>query len=346
MVKWLKEIKVSDQCSDNHYHFKDNRVLPVNVTPEQAEAEGWWFKPDYIINELNINSAISSPGHGEVLYLDECGPTYEIKGYAYGGGGRKIIRVEVTLDGGKSWHLVEDGNVTHPPGTPTAAGKYWGWCMWTITVPTADLLKATNVACRAWDAAMNTQPKELTWNVMGMLNNPWFTVVKHFDYAEDGPVLTFEHPTLDAREDDAAAGARHLHLLLRAAAHDQERHRQARGPGPRPVARPLLLDRSSPNHMMDIAAQNPLKISPALFPPSKDASFIAVAAPTASSPAGTPSTRTIRTPPPRAYDNLQTIRLLNPKPRSPPTTPRSPRSRRPARRRSTSPFLRYPAAAR
>ena len=33
--------------------------------------------------------------------------------------------------------------------------------------------------------------------------------------------------------------------------------------------------------MMDIAAQNPLKISPALFPPSKDASFIAVAAPTA-----------------------------------------------------------------
>ena len=97
----------------------------------------------------------------------------------------------------------------------------------------------------------------------------------------------------DAREDDAAAGARHLHLLLRAAAHDQERHRQARGPGPRPVARPLLLDRSSPNHMMDIAAQNPLKITPALFPPSKDASFIAVAAPTASSLAGTPSTRTI-----------------------------------------------------
>ena len=47
---------------------------------------------------------------------------------------------------------------------------------------------------------MNTQPKELTWNVMGMLNNPWFTVVKHFDYAEDGPVLTFEHPTLAGQQ--------------------------------------------------------------------------------------------------------------------------------------------------
>ena len=43
---------------------------------------------------------------------------------------------------------------------------------------------------------MNTQPKELTWNVMGMLNNPWFTVVKHFECAEGGARLTFEHPTL------------------------------------------------------------------------------------------------------------------------------------------------------
>jgi len=196
MVKWLKEIKVSDACSDNHYHFKDNRVLPVNVTPEQAEAEGWWFKPDYIINELNINSAISSPGHGEVLKLKDMKETYDVKGYAYGGGGRKIIRVEVTLDGGRSWHLVKDGNVTHPPNTPTPAGKYWGWCFWTITVPTADLLKATNVACRAWDAAMNTQPKELTWNVMGMLNSPWFTVAKHFGQTSEGPRLEFEHPTL------------------------------------------------------------------------------------------------------------------------------------------------------
>ncbi|KAH8061406.1 hypothetical protein JL722_4023 [Aureococcus anophagefferens] len=195
MVKWLKEIKISPEQSDNHYHFKDNRVLPVNVTPEQAEAEGWWFKPDYIINELNINSAMFHPGHGEVLDLATAGPTYDVEGYAYGGGGRKIIRVEVTLDGGASWFLVKDGDVTHPPNTPNKAGKYWGWCFWKITVPTADLLKAPNVACRAWDAAMNTQPSNLTWNVMGMLNNPWFTVVKHFDAGPAGtPVLATGAP--------------------------------------------------------------------------------------------------------------------------------------------------------
>ena len=31
---------------------------------------------------------------------------------------------------------------------------------------------------------------------MGMLNNPWFTVVKHFECAEGGARLAFEHPTL------------------------------------------------------------------------------------------------------------------------------------------------------
>lgn len=108
----------------------------------------------------------------------------------------QVIRVEVTLDGGVSWRLVEDSALVHPPGTPTSAGKYWGWCHWTIRVPVADLLKAPNVACRAWDAAMNTQPRDLTWNVMGMLNNPWFTVAKHFGHGEQGPTLSFEHPTL------------------------------------------------------------------------------------------------------------------------------------------------------
>eukprot|EP00964_Phaeocystis_antarctica_P132196 scaffold96234_cov57-Phaeocystis_antarctica.AAC.4 len=40
----------------------DNRVLPEFVDAERATAEGWWYKPDYIINELNINSAIANPG--------------------------------------------------------------------------------------------------------------------------------------------------------------------------------------------------------------------------------------------------------------------------------------------
>ena len=45
---------------------------------------GWWFKPDYIINELNIQSTITSPAHEEVVPLD-AGSTYMVSGYAYTG---------------------------------------------------------------------------------------------------------------------------------------------------------------------------------------------------------------------------------------------------------------------
>jgi hypothetical protein len=69
------------------------------VDAELAVKEGWWKDPDYILNELNINSTISSPAHDERVYLDQNRP-YKMKGYAYSGGGRKITRVEVSFDGG------------------------------------------------------------------------------------------------------------------------------------------------------------------------------------------------------------------------------------------------------
>ena len=70
MIKWIKEIVVSPESSKNHYHFMDNQVLPPGVTPESAEKDGWWFKGDYVINQLNTNSAIWAPAHVEVWAIN------------------------------------------------------------------------------------------------------------------------------------------------------------------------------------------------------------------------------------------------------------------------------------
>lgn len=40
MVKWLQEISVAPEESQNFYHFHDNRVLPPGVDQEKAKAEG------------------------------------------------------------------------------------------------------------------------------------------------------------------------------------------------------------------------------------------------------------------------------------------------------------------
>jgi hypothetical protein len=174
-------------------------MLPVGVTPESATAEGWWYKPDYIINELNINSAMSTPAHDEVLQVtaDAMSDSYTVTGYAYTGGGKKIIRAEISLDGGVTW---EGGVVSHPE-TPTEYGRYWCHALWSFDVSVSRLAAATELCCRAWDAHMNTQPNHLTWNVMGMLNNPVFRVKIHRTYTRGSiSALTFEHPTMPGKQ--------------------------------------------------------------------------------------------------------------------------------------------------
>eukprot|EP00894_Picocystis_sp_ML_P002703 jgi/Pico_ML_1/53220/g3800.t1 len=192
MVKWLKHIEVSSQESQNYYHFFDNRVLPSHVDAEKANSEGWWYKPDYIINDLNINSVIAHPAHEEMVKLDDPGRTYVMKGYAYSGGGRKVIRVEISFDDGKSWHL---SKLNHPEN-PNTYGKHWCWCFWELEVHVSKFLECQEVCVRAWDESMNTQPKDITWNVMGMLNNAYFRVKIHPSALEGKFALRFEHPTV------------------------------------------------------------------------------------------------------------------------------------------------------
>jgi hypothetical protein len=44
---------------------------------------GWWYRPEFIINELNINAVITSPAHDESVPLTP--EPYTVRGYAYTG---------------------------------------------------------------------------------------------------------------------------------------------------------------------------------------------------------------------------------------------------------------------
>jgi hypothetical protein len=68
--------------------------------------------------------------------------------------------VEVTLDGGETWQVCD---LDHPE-RPTKYGKYWCWCSWSVDVEVLDLMGAKEIAVRAWDEALNTQPEKLIWN--------------------------------------------------------------------------------------------------------------------------------------------------------------------------------------
>eukprot|EP00182_Erythrolobus_australicus_P000417 CAMPEP_0185833810 /NCGR_PEP_ID=MMETSP1353-20130828/3516_1 /TAXON_ID=1077150 /ORGANISM="Erythrolobus australicus, Strain CCMP3124" /LENGTH=888 /DNA_ID=CAMNT_0028532139 /DNA_START=67 /DNA_END=2733 /DNA_ORIENTATION=+ len=202
MVKWLKEINVTEEPSDNYYHFFDNRIMPPHVDAELAKKEGWWYKPEYLFNELNIQSAMANPNHDERLDLRSMTPDaeYTIRGYAYSGGGRKVTRVEVSFDGGKTWELTEVDRPEERFSHTTKYGRYYCWVFWSLKIKSLRLLETAmgpgEVMCRAWDESNNTQPANLTWNLMGMGNNPHFRVKIRPESGPNGAQLRFEHPTV------------------------------------------------------------------------------------------------------------------------------------------------------
>lgn len=219
-VKWLKRIVVTEGPSESWYHVYDNRVLPTTVSPEaSADLPDTWRDERYAIYELNVNSVIARPAHDERVWLPSRGrgeeeqdaSYHKFEGYAYAGGGRRVTRVEVTLDRGRSWRLAdvrypEDEYRTAPEGETLFGGQLdvsWRetcfcWCFWALDVAVVDLMDEArctgDVMVRAMDEAMMVQPRDMYWSVLGMMNNPWYRIVVH----RDGDELRFEHPTQPA----------------------------------------------------------------------------------------------------------------------------------------------------
>lgn len=205
-VKWLKKLIITEAPSDNWYHIYDNRVLPTTVSPEESVREPKWWKDErYAIYDLSTNSAIVYPAHDEKISLISGSEIYQARGYAYGGGGRRISRVEISLNKGFSWRLADidypedryrDFDQTIFGGRVDMSWRETSfcWCFWMLEIRLDDLARAKDIVVRAMDDSMNVQPRDMYWNVLGMMNNPWFrvTVSKADDF------LKFEHPTQPA----------------------------------------------------------------------------------------------------------------------------------------------------
>ena len=205
-VKWLKRLILTEDPSDNWYHIYDNRVLPTMIDPEEsAKNPKWWYDERYAIYDLSPNSVTAYPAHEEQLCLTNGPGTYQARGYAYSGGGKKISRVELSLDQGKTWRLA---NVDYPEDRyrETEQRLYGGtidiwwretcfcWCFWSLDIPTTHLANSKDMLVRAMDESMNVQPRDMYWSVLGMMNNPWYRVAIN----KEGDYLRFEHPTQPA----------------------------------------------------------------------------------------------------------------------------------------------------
>lgn len=194
MVRWLKRITLTEEPSTNHYH-NQQRILPPHVDAKMAQAEGWYDKPEYLFNELNINSAVAYPAHNQFLEVEKS-QTLTIKGYAYSGGGRKVTRVEISFDGCQTWELcTSQWPEEQLSEAPKRSMKYWCWMFYEYTVDWLRVLQTKEFAIRAWDESSNTQPVNPSWTLTGMGNNPVYRVKMQPRRVDGAAGITFIHPT-------------------------------------------------------------------------------------------------------------------------------------------------------
>lgn len=194
-VKWLHKIWVSTKENDSYYHVWDNRVLPAFITEKDGEfANAGFMHPSTACNEQNLQSVIVKPAQGEMIALDKAhkGKSYRIEGYAYDGGGHEVQRVEISLDDGATWLYC----IRKFPEAPIRHGnKFWSWLHWHIDVEIAHLVRCKSIIVRCFNVFKNTQPREPSWNTMGMMNNCWYIVKPEISDGGEIASLLFRHPT-------------------------------------------------------------------------------------------------------------------------------------------------------
>ncbi|NXG54037.1 SUOX oxidase, partial [Psilopogon haemacephalus] len=77
---------------------------------------------------LPVQSAITQPRPGAAVPPGEL----TVKGYAWSGGGREVVRVDVSLDGGRSWRPARLKKENREPAVP---GRAWAWVLWELEAP-------------------------------------------------------------------------------------------------------------------------------------------------------------------------------------------------------------------
>ena len=152
-VKWLGRVHASKEESPSHWQQYDYKGFCPSVDWHNVD---WSQAPS--IQELPVTSAITEPLPGTVISADET--ELKVKGYAWSGGGRGIIRVDVSIDGGQTW---QPAQLLPRPYQPY--NRVWAWTLWEYTVPlpedAASRPDSIHIICKAVDSSYNTQPVRL-----------------------------------------------------------------------------------------------------------------------------------------------------------------------------------------
>lgn len=147
-IKWVERIELRADEPKGFFYEKAYRFPVVPGAP------GAPVKDTQTMDVLVVKSVIGAPAPGAVLAPGR----YEIKGVSFSGGGQKIARVDVSIDGGKTWK----------PAALDDGGAY-GFTAFVLPFDATPGQYA--LRSRATDASGAVQPTAPVWNPAGYLHN-------------------------------------------------------------------------------------------------------------------------------------------------------------------------------
>ena len=162
-VKWVSRVTASPEESASFWQRSDYKSFSPGVDWDTVD---WDSAP--AVQNMPVTSAICEPPEGAAFAPGE---EVTVRGYAWSGGGNGIVRVDVSADGGASWHAAQ---LARAPGQ--AEGRAWAWALWDAAVPLPrGASGAVTLVAKATDESCNTQPErpESVWNLRGVACNSW-----------------------------------------------------------------------------------------------------------------------------------------------------------------------------
>jgi DMSO/TMAO reductase YedYZ molybdopterin-dependent catalytic subunit len=151
-VKWVNSIQVQAQSNPGFYMARAYKYPRVPGAPGSA------VKPEDMeaLEGMAVKSFFAAPAPDSKA---KAGTPVTFQGIGWGGENR-IVRVEVSTDGGSSWRPAALGKEDFPFAWRTFSFA------WTPGKPGYH-----TVCCRATDSAGRSQPIDAAWNPSGYLNN-------------------------------------------------------------------------------------------------------------------------------------------------------------------------------
>ena len=159
-VKWLRRIVLSDEESHSHWQRSDYKGFNPSVDWSNVD-----FSKSPSVQNMPVTSVICSSklDNGQL----------QLSGYAWAGGGNRIIRIDLTTDQGKNWF---EGTLDKQ--TDDSEPKHFGWTLWSASIPISVQENEVEVWCKAVDSNYNSQPESFAniWNLRGINSNAYHRI--------------------------------------------------------------------------------------------------------------------------------------------------------------------------